>query len=68
LHYYLWGRIKSLVYAVKSSTRPELLNRIMDAENKRNDKPSLARSAASLSRRATMIIDNQGSHVDQLLN
>jgi hypothetical protein len=50
LDYYLWGRMKSLVYAVNSSTRAELLNHIMDASMQiRNDIPSLMRSVTSLS-------------------
>jgi hypothetical protein len=31
LDYYLWGRMKSLVYAVKSKSKVELLNRIIGA-------------------------------------
>jgi hypothetical protein len=40
--YCLWGHTTSLVYAVKSSTKADLLNLIMDASALvRNDKPSL---------------------------
>jgi hypothetical protein len=45
------------MYTVKSSTKAELLNRVMDASaHIRYDKPSLMRSVTSLSR-ATMYTD-----------
>jgi hypothetical protein len=53
LDYYLCWRMKSL----ELSTRPNLLNRIMDASvHKGNDKHSLMNSATSLSRKVTVCI------------
>jgi hypothetical protein len=49
LDYYLQGRVKSLVYVVKSSTVAELLNRKMDASaHIRKDKPFVMRSVTSI--------------------
>jgi hypothetical protein len=49
---YLWARTKSQVYALKSSTRAELLNHILDAStHTKNNKPSFVRSFISLSQR-----------------
>jgi hypothetical protein len=68
LDYCLWGRMKSLVYAVNSRTGGEFFNRIMDASVRiRKDKPSLTRSVTSVSRNVTMCINNHGSHLEQLL-
>jgi hypothetical protein len=48
LDYCSLGRMKSLVYAVKSIAQSELLNRIMDAfAHIRNDEPSLMGSVTS---------------------
>jgi hypothetical protein len=61
LDYSLWGLMKSLMYAVKSSIKDELLNRIMDdTTHIRNEEPPLVKFVTSLSRRATMCVDNQG--------
>jgi hypothetical protein len=68
LNYYLWGHMKSLVYAVRSSTRAELMNHIMDDSMHINHKPSIVRSITSFSGMATMCIHNQGSHFKQLFH
>jgi hypothetical protein len=62
--------MKSLVYAVKSSTRAELLNHIMDASSHiKNDQPSLLRSVTSISQMVTMcIVDNHVGHFEHLLH
>jgi hypothetical protein len=65
----LWGRMKSLVYAVKSSARAELLNLIMDSSvHITDDQPSLFRSLTSISLRATVYMDDQGGHCEHLLH
>jgi len=53
LDYYLWRRVKSLIYAVKLSSVVELLNLILDNSAHINDKPCLMRSLSSLWLRAT---------------
>jgi hypothetical protein len=51
--------MKSLAYAVKFSTRAELLNHIMAASaHIMDDQPSCSRSVTSISQRATLCIDN----------
>jgi hypothetical protein len=60
--------MKCLMFAVKSSTKAELLNGIMYASAHINDKPSLIRSVTSPSRRATMCIDNKGGRLQQLFS
>jgi hypothetical protein len=65
LDYFLCGHMKSLVYEVKSNSRTELLNRIMDScIHIRNDRDSVKRAVTSITRRAQLCIDNQGSHFD----
>jgi hypothetical protein len=62
------GRIKSLVYAVKSSTGAEMLNRITDAyAHIKNDQTSLLKSVTSISRRDTAFTGYYGAHFEQLL-
>jgi hypothetical protein len=57
--------MKSLVNAVKSSSRAELLNLIMEASaHIRKDRPSITRSVTSLLLRVTMCIDNRGGHFE----
>jgi len=60
--------MKSLVYAVRSSTRAELLNCTMDTFAHKNDKPYPMRSVNSLSRRTTMYKDNKKGHFEQMLH
>jgi hypothetical protein len=62
LDYFFWGHMKSLVYAVKSNSRADLLNRIMDSSGAhvKNDCDSVKRAVTSVTRRAQLCIDNQG--------
>jgi hypothetical protein len=65
LDYFLLGHMKSLVHAVKSNTRAELLNRIMDSgPHIRNDHDSVKRAVTSITRRAQLCIDNHGGHFE----
>jgi hypothetical protein len=61
--------MKSLVYAVKSSSMAGILHCIMDASMHRKKKQTLSyESVISLSGRAIMHIDNQGGHFKKLLH
>lgn len=66
--FFLWGHMKSLVYAKKSDSENELLERIMDAAQEIRDNPQMILDAiVSLNRRAEICIDNGGGHFEQLL-
>jgi hypothetical protein len=65
LDHFLWDHMKSLVYAVKSNSRVELLNRIMDSgAHVKNDHDSVKRVVTSITRRDQLCIDNQGGHFE----
>jgi hypothetical protein len=67
LDFFLWGHMKSLVYAVKSNSRAdcELLNRIMDScAHIKNDHVSVKRAVTSVTGRAQLCIDNQCGHFE----
>jgi hypothetical protein len=65
LDYFLWGHMTSLVYAVKSNSRAELLNRIMDScAHIKIDHDSVKRAVTSTARRAQVRLDNQCGHFE----
>jgi hypothetical protein len=67
LDYYVWICKKSLVYALKSTTRVELSNRITDSTvHIRYD--SLLRYISSTSRRTTICIDKERGNFKHLLH
>jgi len=68
LDYYLWGHLKSIVYARAVDSREELLQRIHDAcEAIRNRPEVLERACRSLEQRVHACIQVDGSHFEQLL-
>lgn len=68
LDYFLWGQIKSLVYADKSVNRQQLLNKIIEAcNNIRNDAELLSRSTKSIIQRAELCVNQNGGHFEQFL-
>ena len=68
LDFFLWGHMKSIVYAQKSDSEHELLHRIMIAAREIINSPrTLENAVASLNRRTEMCINNGGGHFEQLL-
>lgn len=68
LDYFLWGHMKSLVYADKPVNRQQLLNKITDAcNNIRNDAELLLRSTTSIIQRAEVCVDQNGGHFEQFI-
>ena len=68
LDYYLWGHMKSMVYATKIHTEDELLTRILDtAASLRADNRTLQRATSSIVTRAEMCLERRGGHFEQLL-
>jgi hypothetical protein len=63
MNYYLQGRMKSLMYAKRSNSRAELINRIMHAADQiRNDQQMVMKAVMSTVKRAQMCVDNQDGH------
>jgi hypothetical protein len=63
MYCFLWGHVQSLVYAKRSNSTVELINRIMDAADRiRNDQ--MMRALMSIVERAQMCVDNQGGHFE----
>jgi len=68
LDYFLWGHMKSMVYAKQSHNRDELINRIMDAATQIRNSPGMVEQAVrSLLRRARLCIESAGCHFEQNL-
>jgi hypothetical protein len=71
LDFYLWGEYKRLIYEnrPKPLTRDELLGRIHEATVViKQNQDVLQRSSSQLFRRATLCINENGGHFEQLLH
>lgn len=68
LDFYLWGHVKSKVYATPVDTEDELLPRIQAACQQIHDTPQVfERVRQSLIRRCRLCVENGGQHVEHLL-
>ena len=68
LDYYLWGRMKTLVYDTKVDSRSALCHRIFAAaEHIHNHPDNIASATQSLLMRAENCIATEGGHFEQLL-
>lgn len=68
LDYYVWGRMKDIVYRTEVNTRDELRERIVAAaEEIRNDGQEIRKATRSLLRRCTKCIEAGGWHFENLL-
>lgn len=69
LDFYFWGHMKQLVYSTPIESREELLQKVIAAANQiRNDSDVLKRTTRSVALRATICIDENGGHFEQLIN
>jgi hypothetical protein len=63
MDYFLWGHVKFLVFAKRSSSRAELINQLMVATDQIRKVQGLVMWAVmSIVERAQMCVDNRGSH------
>lgn len=68
LDYYLWGHMKTIVYATEVQTREELLQRIeMAANTVRENHDQILRATRAITRRAQICIDHNGNIFEQFL-
>jgi len=68
LDFYLWGRMKEIVYSEPIDTVQDLEVRILDAAASiRNDHDQLQRVSDSFLRRARACINANGGHFEQVL-
>lgn len=68
LDFYLWGHLKSLVYAVPINTREQLLERIQaGCQQIRNNPGVFWRVRRSWMRRARSCVESNGGHIEHLL-
>lgn len=68
LDFFLWGHLKSLVYATPIHTRDALLNRItLHCEAIRNDPGMLFQVQRGCLRRLRKCIEREGGHIEQFL-
>lgn len=68
LDFYLWGHVKSVVYATPVDTEDELLARVQAACQQVHDTPRVfERVRQSFSRRCQLCIECGGQHVEHLL-
>lgn len=68
LDFYLWGHMKTLVYATKVNSREELLQRVhATAESIKNNPDELKRATQSVLERARKCIQAGGTHFEHLM-
>lgn len=68
LDFYVWGYMKSMVYAEPINTRDELWNRIQDAANSiRNNPATFSKVRLSLTKRLNACINAGGGHTENIL-
>lgn len=68
LDYYLWGRIKDIVYATEVNTEEELRERIRLAENEiQQNNFEVMRASHAIARRAQMCLRQQGNVFEHLI-
>lgn len=68
MDYYVWGHMKSIVYAEKVTTKNELMERILNAfEILKNNPDTVKRATQGILRRADICVHSQGGHFEQLL-
>lgn len=66
--FFIWGKLKSMVYAEDISTEEQLLQRINDGcQEIRNNANEIRRAVYSLTKRARMCINKNGGHFEQFL-
>lgn len=68
LDFFLWGHLKSSVYAIPVNTIDELRVRITDAfQQVRNNPGIFERVRGSMSRRIVACVEQNGGHIEHLL-
>lgn len=66
--YYVWGFLKSKVYDEEINSREELLERIEEAFHQMKNNPDeIRKSVRHITRRATICLQQDGGHFEQLL-
>ena len=64
LDYFLWGRIKNLVYNTRPTTRDDMINRITEAIQSLNE-AEILRATNSFQRRVNLCIGARGQQFEQ---
>ena len=68
LDFFLWGHLKSQVYATPIDREEDLLTRIQDAANDIRNTPGVfARVRQSMIRRCNLCMEQRGNHFEHLL-
>lgn len=65
LDFYVWGRMKELVYATPVNTREELMERINEAATHLRNNMTERTTRSEIRRRCRACIRNRGSHFEQ---